>query len=195
MAADDIELAEVESRLQGEEPSSSATRLESETMEGKRTGRTLEKQVKIILEGEDAMMRSAVSMHPLLQQNQSSRSHAGDFKDADVTELYCGEALDDSPIEAKIFKEHTRFFGLLFRSCSSHASLASTWSMERTFQDGHARMHKKEVYIGYVIMIVVSLILLVRNIVQDKYTVGICPADFATYCKEGGTMYPHSTCK
>merc|ERR1711933_450140 len=54
---------------------------------------------------------------------------------------------DPSPLEKDIYKTHTKWFGLFYK----------TFEMERVFLDGHAKLHKKEVYLGYCLVVLVSV--------------------------------------
>ena len=63
------------------------------------------------------------------------------FGDDDGPESF----LDATPVEDEIFKQHTRWPGLLFK----------TVRVERAFLDGQARISKTQVYVGYIVLAVV----------------------------------------
>ena len=79
--------------------------------------------------------------------------------------------------EQDIFKRHTWWPGLFFR----------TLRMERTFVDGHARLHKNEVYIGYCAIIVVTILASTAGYLKDWYQDTMCPPYAESECSDGGT--------
>ena len=88
------------------------------------------------------------------------------------------EALDSTPVEEEIFREHTRWPGLFFR----------TWRMERVFLDGYARLHKNLVYFGYGLVIVVSVLVPLQWFLARLYRYNSpCPEKYEiTLCKPNG---------
>ena len=66
----------------------------------------------------------------------------------------CGHISHTTPVEKQIFKNHTKWFGLFFK----------TLEMERIFLDSHARLKKNVVYLGYVLVVFVFVVELIFEI-------------------------------
>ena len=83
------------------------------------------------------------------------------------------KALDTSPVETKIFREHTRCFGLFFR----------TFRTERIFLDGYARLQKNVVYLGFFLFIFfLGIVLVLIDSVAYGYIIENCPPSFEYKC-------------
>ena len=95
----------------------------------------------------------------------------------DGGERFPAEALDASPLEKEIFREHTRFFGMFFK----------TMRMERVFLDGYARLHKNLVYAGYLVMLLVSILVPLQWFVLKLYEYNsVCPEGYENFCRPNG---------
>ncbi|QDZ21225.1 guanylate cyclase [Chloropicon primus] len=131
---------------------------------------------------EDQSMRfsQSLTMHPLLQgsgvtgQGSLSSGHSGPG-DADITRIYRGDPLMDTPLENKIFWEHTTCLGLRFRP----------FGIERIFLNGRARQRKGVVYLGYVLVLLISLLELLKVYLLQRYRGLECPTDYRDgYCED-----------
>ena len=95
----------------------------------------------------------------------------------DGGERFPAEALDASPLEKEIFREHTRFFGMLFK----------TMRMERVFLDGYARLHKNLVYFGYGLLVAVSFAVPLQAFLRVLfYRNSPCPQGYEERCQPFG---------
>ena len=110
----------------------------------------------------------SMSMHPLLQAKNffaSSRVSSSYLVDGDVTQLYSGDALDDTPLENRIFRDRTTCFGLRFKLLS----------VERVFLNGRARQNKYVVVLGYALVFFLSLMEVLKTWLLKKFKDVHCP--------------------
>ena len=129
------------------------------------------------------------TMHPLLQAAASSGGAFASIghttpNDADVTELYRGDALFFTPLENNIFREHTVFFGLRFKP----------WGLERIFLNGRARAHKKIVPLGYFLLLAASCLDMLKVCLGRIFRPETCEQnENVSYCNELGAVGTSST--
>ncbi len=89
--------------------------------------------------------------------------------------IFSMRLLDVSPVENRIFQEHTKWSGLLFKS----------WHVELVFLDQYARLYKNVVYLGYVLIFAVDVLMGIFMYVQDKYYEKECSGEYEELCFEG----------
>ena len=85
---------------------------------------------------------------------------------------FVGNALDTSPVENESFRQHTRFFGLFFK----------TLKMESHYLDGHARLHKNVVYPGYFLLVFAAIITGIGQHFEELYRRKTCPEEYKQKC-------------
>ena len=128
------------------------------------------------LERADKVSVLAVS-HPLALYSTSdlSENSYGALRSNGSTDGFetLAEALNTNPVELAIFKQHTWWPGILFR----------TVQMERVFLDGYARLQKNLVYTGYVLIVVISILVPLQNYVGALYRFNsTCPEAYESLC-------------
>ena len=108
-------------------------------------------------------------------ENQAGHSrHLDDFslrRHIHLRQDFTTKLWDSTPVEKRIFKSHTCCFGLCF----------TTLRMERLFLDGHARLHKNIVYLGYVLVVVVTIYRAFLQIFQPAVKRSVC-SDEIPFC-------------
>ena len=86
--------------------------------------------------------------------------------------LHPGSSSSAAGVPRDIFKAHTRWPGIFFR----------TLRMERVFLDGQARLHRTMVCVGYVALFLSMLLAFVTTLLQGLLLMEACPEEFGEVC-------------
>jgi class 3 adenylate cyclase len=93
---------------------------------------------------------------------------SGDSKNMLSSDHFVGSggksSQDVSPVNEDVFRQHTKWFGLAFKKLS----------VEQVFYDAHARLYKKDVYIGYILFVVAYLLNLLWGYLSFRMENQVC---------------------
>ena len=128
--------------------------------------------VDALLGGAEAFQTLKETFKGLVTNRETEGDDETSLGLSDSRESFRVKALDASPVEARIFKDHTKCFGLFFSSIR----------MERIFLDGQARLSVNVVNVGCVLLIVISIMLGLSSYGQDKYLKYVCSTAFSGFC-------------
>ena len=128
--------------------------------------------VDALLGGAEAFQTLKESFKGLVTNRETEGDDETSLGLSDSRESFRVKALDASPVEARIFKDHTKCFGLFFSSIR----------MERIFLDGQARLSANVVNVGCVLLIVIAVILGLGSYGQHRYLEYVCFTAFSVFC-------------
>ena len=107
----------------------------------------------------------------VIDRAKSVRNALESLKDGEGQSIQ-QKACDASPIEDKIFNEHTRCFGLFFKP----------WLVERKFLESYVKLHRNEVYLGYIVYVLVQLLGAIGLYSEQKYRDYACRPVYQSFC-------------